>query len=315
MPSKTILITGASGFIGACLARSLADSGQEVHLVLRDAAKSWRLQGKEGSFSVHTADITDYAALSAAVKEIRPQQVYHLAAYGAYAHQKDPKASVETNVLGTINIVNTCSEYAESIINASTSSEYGVKNHSMHEDDVLEPNSIYGVTKSAATLYCSHMARENGVPITTFRIFAAYGYYEEPVRLTPSLIMPFLKNESPRLSSPDSVRDFIFVEDIIDAFTKAAKTKAARGQILNLGTGTQYTIGEVAAIVKNLTGSGKNALWGATEKKRQEPSMWLADMTKTKKVLGWKPKYKLRDGLRKCVSWYKANQALYSTAF
>ena len=315
MPSKTILITGASGFLGACLARSLVDGGQDVHIVLRDRSRLWRLQDRLGDFSVHQADLMDYQSLSAVMKEVRPQTVYHLAAYGAYAHQKDLKASVETNLLGTMNLVNACGEYAESVVNASTSSEYGPKARPMREVDLPEPNSAYGVTKAAATLYCQHMARENGMPITTFRIFAAYGYYEEPIRLIPSLIIPFLKGDHPKLSSPDSVRDFIFVEDIIDAFTKAAKTRAARGQILNLGTGKQHTLGEVAAMVKDITGAGKDVQWGAAQKRQAEPAVWRADMSKTRKVLGWKPKYGLRDGLRKCVGWYRANLALYSAGF
>jgi nucleoside-diphosphate-sugar epimerase len=315
MSSKTILITGASGFLGASLARSLADANQDVHLVLRNSFRPWRLQDRLSDFSIHLADLADYKSLSAAVSEVQPQTVYHLAAYGAYAHQKDLKAGVETNLLGTMNLVNACDGCAESIINVSTSSEYGLKDRPMREDDLLEPNSAYGVTKAAATLYCQHLARENGMPITTFRIFAAYGYYEEPMRLIPSIILPFLNGRSPRLSSPASVRDFIFVEDIINAFIKATNTKAARGQILNLGTGKQHTVGEVAAAVKDVLGTDKPIQWGTVQKKQEEPAIWRADMSKTRNLLGWKPECSLRDGLRKCIRWYGANQALYSAVF
>lgn len=304
MGNKRVLITGASGFIGACLARDLAGHGDEVHLFLRSESKMWRLQGMERRFRIHNVDITDADAVKSAVSRIEPETVYHLATYGAYPHQKDIKLSVETNVLGTMNLVNACSG-VKSFINVSSSSEYGIKTKPMKESDVLEPNSIYGITKAASTLYCLRKAQEEGMPITIFRIFAAYGYYEDQARLIPSVIVPFLRNQSPKLSSPNSVRDFIFVEDIIDAFKKAAQTPAARGEILNLGTGKQRTVRDVAEIARKLTGSRKEVIWGAVQKKRQEPKKWVADMSKTARILKWKPKHTLEQGMEKTVSWFK----------
>jgi len=308
--SKRILVTGASGFIGACLARDLAEHGDEVHLFLRPEAKMWRLQGMKSRFKIHNVDITDADAVKSAVSRIEPETVFHLAAYGAYPHQKDIRLSVETNVLGTMNLVNAC-DGVKSFVNASSSSEYGIKSKPMKESDALEPNSVYGITKAEATLYCLHKAHENGVPITTFRIFAAYGYYEDRARLIPSVIVPFLGNHSPRLSSPTSVRDFIFVQDIIDAFKKAARTPAARGEVLNLGTGKQRTVRDVAELAKKLTCSRKEVIWGAVQKKRQEPKKWVADMSKTARILKWKPKHTLEQGLGKTVKWFRSNMRHY----
>ena len=312
MASRRILISGASGFIGACLARSLSDKGQEIHVLLRNQSNLWRIKDKLGAFTTHNVDLLDRDGVFALLKEVRPDIVYHLAAYGAYAYQKDPKSSVLTNILGTINLADASLDHTGSFINVSSSSEYGIKDHPMREDDLLEPNSIYGTTKAAATLYCHHLARENGAPITTFRIFAAYGYYEDPTRLMPSVILPFLRNESPKLSSPYSVRDFIFVEDITNAFEKAASMHSARGQVLNLGCGIQHPIGEVVSLVKEFTGARKEAIWGSMEKKQLEPTTWVADMSKTKATLEWAPRYDLKAGLKKTVDWYKNNLQLYN---
>jgi nucleoside-diphosphate-sugar epimerase len=313
MHSKKILVTGASGFIGSCLARHLLEKGDEVHLFLREGSKQWRLQDVLPRFQVHKVDLANRESVFSAVSGIRPDVIYHLATYGAYAQQKDPQLSVSTNVLGTMNLADSCREFGGAMVNVSTSSEYGIKNHPIREDDVLEPNSLYGVSKSAATLYCSHLSRDFGVPITTFRIFAAYGYYEEPMRLIPSLIVSYLKNAPPRLASPDSVRDFIFIEDIISAFEKAPDTPAAKGQILNLACGKQHTISELATVVKKLTGSSLDPVWGSTQKKQSEPPMWVADMSKTRKALGWEPSNSLDAGLEKSVAWYRKNLSLYSS--
>jgi nucleoside-diphosphate-sugar epimerase len=283
--------------------------------VLREASKLWRLQDRLGDFTIHKTDLADYEAVSAMVNAIRPATVYHLATYGAYAHQKDQKLCVQTNILGTMNIVNACRDCVSRIINVSSSSEYGVKDHPIHEDDVLEPNSVYGMTKAAATHYCSHMARENGMPITTFRIFAAYGYYEEPMRLMPSLIVPYLKKHAPRLSNPDSVRDYIFIEDIIEALERASVSKKAQGEILNLGCGKQHSISELVSIVKSLLDSDIEPLWGSIGNRQPEPKIWVADISKTKKVLQWEPSYSLKKGLEKTVSWYRENLELYSSHF
>jgi len=309
---KRILITGASGFIGACLARELAEHGDEVHLFLRNTSNLWRLNGLQDRFEIHRVDITDAENVKAAVREIRPDIIYHLATYGAYARQKDEKSAMETNVWGTVNLLNACASVGfERFVNVSSSSEYGIKDKPMREDDVLEPNGIYGVTKATATLYCQYMAHNKGLPITMFRVFAAYGYYEEPSRLIPSLIVPCLKNESPKLSSPDSVRDFIFVEDVIEALKRSTEVPGACGEIMNLGTGKQHTVKEAAEIVRELTGCKKEPHWNAVEKTGEEPKKWVADMTKTERILKWKPKHSLESGLKKTAQWFSSNMGHY----
>jgi len=306
------LVTGSSGFIGAAMAHRLAKRGEDVHVFLRDASRAWRLEGMLPKLSAYAVDLKDRDAVFRAVSDIKPDVIFHFAAYGAYWHQKDAKATIETNLLGTVNLLEACrSAGFRCFVNAGSSSEYGIKEKPMAETDLPEPNSIYGVTKSAATLYCRHMARDFGLPVVMLRIFAAYGYFEEPGRLIPSLVVPSLKNESPRLSTPTSVRDFIFVEDVLDAFERAAETDAARGEILNIGTGVQHSVGEAADLVRKLTGCRKEVVWGAEEKKQPEPKVWAADMSKTQRILRWKPGHDFESGLEKTVDWFRANLANY----
>jgi nucleoside-diphosphate-sugar epimerase len=308
---KTILITGASGFVGACLARRLAGRCT-VHLFLREGSARWRLEDMADKFRIRNVDLSNRNAVEKAVNEIRPHVIYHLAAYGGYSHQTDAKMMVETNVSGTVNLLDACagSDF-ERFVNVGTSSEYGVKERAMKETDLLEPNGLYGITKAAAAHYCMHMARSS-LPVTSFRIFAAYGYFESPGRLIPSLILSALRDERPRLSSPSSVRDFIFIEDIMEALELAAVKEKACGEILNLGTGRQHTVEEAARAALDIAGCGKEPEWGAVENRRKEPKVWHADMSKTKAVLGWEPKHDLASGLTKDIDWFRANMGRYA---
>lgn len=311
MESKKILITGASGFIGACLARKLAKNNS-VYLFLRDTSDLWRLKDMLKEFNIYNVDLTNREQTFECLKEIKPHYVYHLATYGAYSHQKDPKRMVDTNLFGTINLSDASMETNVSrFINISSSSEYGIKDSPMIEKDFAAPNNLYGITKNAATNYLTHLFREKNFSTTTFRIFAAYGYFDDKARLMPSVILSLLLNKSLHLSSPHSVRDFIFVEDIIEAFELASKSELAIGQILNLGNGKQHTIKDVVDLAKSLIDSSIQPQWGSLEKKQIEPKSWVADMNKTEKTLNWKPSFDLKKGLKKDIEWFSSNLDLY----
>jgi nucleoside-diphosphate-sugar epimerase len=308
-----ILITGASGFIGASLARRVSGKGNETHVFIRRGSDTWRLKDVLGNLAVHPVDLADRGAVFAAVKQISPGVVYHFAAYGGRAGQADAEKIVSANLFGSINLVDACAkEGVPKFVNAGTSSEYGVKEKPMRETDSLEPNSAYSVAKAAATLYCMHMARDAGLPAAALRIFAAYGPYEEPGRLVPTVVSACLRNVSPRLASPDSVRDFIFVGDVLDAFETASREKKAVGEILNVGTGKEHSVRDVVEEVRGITGSKAKPVWGAVRERQPEPRAWVADMGKAEKVLGWKPRRNLREGLAETVSWFKKNLGHYA---
>jgi nucleoside-diphosphate-sugar epimerase len=312
MAGKRVLITGAAGFIGACLARRMVELGEDVHLLLRKDSKTWRISEILKKCSVHQVDISDREKVAAAVGKIRPETAYHLATYGGYSTQKDEEMMVRTNLLGGMNVLDACtSAGCGRLVNVSSSSEYGLKEKPMMETDVLEPNSMYGVTKAAFTNYCTYAHAQKGAHVTTFRIFAAYGYYEDQMRLMPSLITACLRNEAPKLTSPGSVRDFIFVEDVLGALMRAPEVPEADGEILNLGTGMQRTVGEAAQLAIELSGCSKQPEWGVVGKRQVEPKSWVADMGKTGRILGWKPRHNLRTGMGKTIAWFRKNMEHY----
>jgi nucleoside-diphosphate-sugar epimerase len=310
--SNPILVTGGSGFVGANLVRRLISDGYDVYLILRPEADNWRLQGILDKVKVHKADLTKKEQINDIVQNIKPKTIFHLAAYGAYPFQTDPERIEAVNLDGTIILLSACEKEGFDIfINSGSSSEYGFKDKPMKETDVLEPNSSYAVFKSAATLFCKNEAQSKKLPIITLRPFSVYGPYEEKTRLIPTLIMKFLQNECPPLASPETARDFIYVDDVVDLYLMAANRPELSGETFNVGTGFQTTLREIVDITKKMLKAKIKPKWNTMEKRSWDQSIWQANMSKTKKTFNWKPKYNLATGLEKTVEWFKNNLSLY----
>lgn len=308
-----VLVTGATGFVGACLTRRLAEtmSPIEVHIFTRGKSDNWRIADLTGRVRRHEVDLRDAGQVEKAVRRIKPNVIYHLAAYGGFAHQRDTPAILESNIMGTVNLLRACEKISfDCFVNTGSSSEYGIKPCPMSESHLLEPLGDYGVAKAAATLFCRSRAVEKSLPVITLRLFSPYGPWDDPKRLIPHVVSSLLRGKPPQLSRPESVRDFIYIDDALEVYLKAAKAKLPPGTILNVGTGVQHSVAEVAGIIRELTGSGVMPVWGG-EPARPEPGQWLADISKARSGLDWLPAHSLRYGLAKTVGWFKKNLDLY----
>ena len=312
---KNILITGGAGFIGANFTYKFLDLGYSVHLIEKRGLNLRRLKNIKDKIKINYIDLKDYNNLERFILKLKPQIILHFAAFGTYPKkQKNIKNTIETNLLGTINLANACSKIRfKCFINTGSSSEYGVKDKPMKEADSLEPNNLYGITKAATTMYCQDIVRKLGLPIVTMRPFAVYGYFEEKERLIPIVIKSCLTDSELKLSSPKSVRDYIFIEDIIEAYLLAIKNiQKIKGEVFNLGTGKQSTVAEVVRIIKKITNSTIKPAYGEVKISQLEPKHWLADISKIKKLLNWQPRYDLEQGLKEDIEWFKKNISLYN---
>src|SRR5215210_7928115 len=150
---RRALVTGAAGFVGANLARRLLADGWEVDLLIGPDSDPWRLEGLPGGDQMHRADLTDAARVESVLAAARPSHVFHLAAHGAYSWQTDAERILATNVLGTMNVLeSTLRHGCAAFVNTGSSSEYGFADHAPTEDELPEPNSVYAVAKAAATM-------------------------------------------------------------------------------------------------------------------------------------------------------------------
>ncbi|MDO8720857.1 MAG: NAD-dependent epimerase/dehydratase family protein [Syntrophales bacterium] len=306
---KRVIVTGATGFVGANLTRRLVEDGHEIHLLVRRGCNSWRIKDIYSKVSLHETDLTDGDALAGVVSEIKPEWIFHLAVYGAYSWQKDLHQMVQTNIVGTINLVETCLKTGfESFVNTGTSSEYGYKDYPPEESASLEPNSHYAVTKASATMFCRYMGQSRGMHMPTLRLYSVYGPFEDPGRLIPTLVMEGLAGKLPPLVNPGVMHDFVFIEDVVEAYLLAAR-KAGQGSgiVYNVGTGIQTSIGEIVASARRIMKIAVEPRWGSMPDRKWDTGSWVADSQRIRKELGWRPEYTLEQGLRRVVEWFKSD--------
>lgn len=303
-----ILITGGAGFIGVNLINKFLDLGcSNINLIIKNSTSLKRLNNVIQKIHLHKIDLLDKNKLKKVVGEINPSIIIHLATYSAYADQTAALDMIRINIEGTLNLLTSSKDINYNIfINTGSSSEYGIKEKPMREDDLLEPVSFYAVTKASASLLCQVFAREYKKPIVTLRPFSVYGPHEEEKRFVPTIVKAVIENKPIKLTPGNQRRDFIYIEDIVDIYIKAiSHGKELSGQILNMGTGIEYTNDELVQTLFKVTGKKVKIEKGAFPKRLWDTSHWVADISKTKRMLGWKPKSTLEDGLKKTYLWFK----------
>lgn len=302
---KRCVLSGATGFVGANLARRLLRDGHEVHLMVRNGARWWRLEDVRDDFRLHVVDFADGNGLRQIADEIRPDWVFHLATHGAYSYQNDLRTIIQTNVLGVINLVDAFAPVGfEAFVNTGSSSEYGFKDHAPTEQEWLDPNSYYAVAKSSATLFCRYTAVARQLHIPTLRLYSVYGPYEERTRLIPTLIEAGLTNSLPGLVAPDTARDYVYVDDVVDAYLLAAATPGSdRGAVYNVGSGRQTTLREVVDVARRVLNISVEPEWGTMDGRSWDTDVWVADPALIRRQLGWKAAHSLEEGFRATVAW------------
>ncbi|MGH2996928.1 MAG: NAD-dependent epimerase/dehydratase family protein, partial [Gaiellaceae bacterium] len=283
-PPRRALVTGAGGFVGANLVRRLLADGLRVVGLVRPGSDPWRLAG------------LDVELVEADVREAVPggfDLVFHLAAHGAYSWQEDDRAILETNLIGTVNALGA----GRRVVVAGSSSEYGRKPHPPAEDEPLEPNSAYAVGKAASTLFALH----HGAVV--LRLYSAYGPWEEPNRLVPTLLVRGLQGELPPLVSPAVARDFVHVDDVCEALVLASR--AEPGRVFNVGSGRQTTVAEVVDAARRLLGVEAEPVWGSMPDRAWDTETWIANPERIRRELGWEARIRLEEGLARTLEWLR----------
>jgi nucleoside-diphosphate-sugar epimerase len=174
----------------------------------------------------------------------------------------------------------------------------------MRPEDRLEPRTDYAVSKAAATHLC--MAEWfKGRPVTTVRIFTAFGPWDEPTRLVPYVMGCCLRGENPKVTSGSQPRDFVYVDDVVDLLRTAAVHPNALGQILHAGSGRSHTVRDVVEMIVSICGKGRvRAAFGAEGTRPDEPLEWEADIRDTTRQIGWRPRHNLCEGVERLWHWF-----------
>lgn len=305
---KRCLVTGGTGFIGVNLIQELLAAGHHVDLLVHPAHNPWRLHDILPHVQLHVAASSDLEALRACLTKSKPDWIFNLAAHGAYSWQNNDALMVETNLTHTINLLQLFTELGfEAFVQAGSSSEYGFKNHPPAEDEIPEPNSIYAITKNAATNTCQWLGKSRKLPICILRLYSIYGPYEDTRRLIPQLILKGLESKFPPLAYPEIVRDFVYVSDAVSAFIKAAqRADEYPGEIFNVGSGKQTSLAQTVKIAREYLQLHENPVWETMPNRSWDTSSWVANANKIQIALDWNTTVELTEGFSKTVKWFKS---------
>ena len=306
---KEVLLTGGTGFVGSNLARRLLQDGHNVHLLVRPGFNSWRIEQIQDDLIAHEVDLLDNDRVSIVVQQIKPDWVFHLAASGAYSWQEDVHDIVQTNVIGTVNLVDALIRTGfEIFVNTGSSSEYGEKKHAPLETEYINPNSYYAASKAFNTHYCNFVGVSKNLNIISFRLYSVFGPYEDPRRFIPTLIRHGLKGDLPSLVDPEIARDFIHVDDVLDLYILAATSLASEpGAVFNVGTGKQTTIKEAVQIARELLEIEVEPVWSSHKNRKWDTNIWVANISMVESVFEWQPKFDFESGFSRTINWFMEN--------
>jgi len=309
---EKILLTGTTGFIGKELAQKLLARGYEVHSLDRYVTGRYSFEGNAQLIS-HYANLTDFPSVKNIVNDVQPDYVIHLAAISPVAFSYDHFLEVsEANYLGTVNLAEACYRevpHFKQFIMAGTSEEYGMtlKNvkERLTEDSELNPNSPYAVAKVAADLYLRYMHKAYRFPITIMRPFNTYGRKDNVHFFIERTITQMLNGKKVLLGDRTTVRDWIYIDDHVDAYVKAVGNSKAIGEAIQICSGRGYSTEDTAKLIAKLTNFKGDIIWGSTPKRPLDARILIGDSSKAKKILGWEPNYTLEQGLKKTISYWK----------
>ena len=316
---RTVLVTGAGGFIGSHLVEALVARGARTRAMVRYTSTGTRgwLERSPAASQVEfiASDIGDERAMAKAMTGA--DTVFHLAALIGipYSYQA-PDSYVRTNVEGTANVLR-CALNAgvRRVVHTSTSEVYGTaKTVPIREDHPLQTQSPYSATKAGADLLAWSYHRSFGLPVATVRPFNTYGPRQSARAVIPTIITQALAGSEIRLGHLTPTRDFTFVADTVDGFLAVADADRAIGHVVNIGSGRETSIGDLAKRISSLTGSAAKVVVDAARERpaASEVDRLCADASFARE-LGWTPRHNLDDGLRLTIEWVKANLAAFRT--
>lgn len=319
-PSKKVLVTGASGFIGSHLTERLVELGANTRAFVRySSTGSWGWLDQSplrNDFEVVLGDIRDQDTVANALKDV--EVVFHLAALIAIPYSYHaPLSYVRTNVEGTLNVLQGAQRMGTAVVvHTSTSEVYGTaRTVPIDENHPLQGQSPYSATKIGADKIAESFYLSFGLPVVTVRPFNTFGPRQSARAVIPTIVTQALNGDEVRLGSLEPTRDLNFVADTVEGFIKAAETPKAIGEVINLGTGREISIGDLASLILKLMNRDLPVSLESirVRPENSEVDRLCADSRKGQSILGWTPKYSLEEGLTATIDWIRENSERYRT--
>jgi len=306
---KKVLVTGGGGFIGSNLVEKLVKKNFSVTALVQysvDNNYGWldKINFKKNKPKVITGDICDSIFVDKICKNI--DYVIHLAALISIPYSyRSPLSYIHTNILGTTNLLESCRKNKiKHFIHTSTSEVYGsAKYVPIDENHPLNAQSPYAASKIAADQICLSFHKSFNLPVTIIRPFNTFGPRQSLRAVIPTILYQANKKNEVQLGNVNSKRDFTFVDDTVDAFILTLNKKKTIGEVINLGTGYEFSIKDVLNATSNILNK-KIRIVSTKERfrpKKSEVNRLLSDNRKARKILRWKPKFVGKKGFREAI--------------
>lgn len=315
---RRVLVTGAGGFIGSHLAERLVELGADVRaLVEYNSLGSWGWLDESplrGDLDVVLGDVRDRDSTVAAA--VGRDVVFHLAALIAIPWSYEaPAAYVETNVVGTLNVLRAAQEGgADLVVHTSTSEVYGTARYvPIDEEHPLQGQSPYAASKIGADKIAEAFHLSFGLPVATLRPFNTYGPRQSARAVIPTIVTQLLAGESVVLGNVTPTRDFTFVADTVEAFVRVADASEAIGRVINVGSGREIAIGDLAerieAVVERRAPIDLDP--ARVRPTGSEVERLCADAGEARRLMEWEPRVTLDEGLAATAEWIGRNLERY----
>lgn len=321
---KPVLVTGSGGFIGSHLTEHLVDLGAEVKAFVRyNSRNDWgmldRIQPEKlKDIQVLSGSLNDKDAINDAARDI--DVIFHLGSLIAipysYIH---PRETIETNIIGTLNVLTAAmNNRVEKIIHTSTSEVYGTARYvPIDEDHPLQGQSPYSASKIGADKIAESFYKSFSLPVSIVRPFNTYGPRQSARAVIPTIISQMLTMKRISLGSLHPTRDYTYVQDTVEGFIKAAESSRSVGEVINLGSNFEISIGDLARKIMTLSGKDSGILTDSNRirpEKSEVERLWCNN-AKAKALLRWEPKISLDEGLSRTILWISENIGLYKSNF
>jgi len=311
--SGPILVIGAGGFLGTNLFRTILKFRSDVYGTTHSYT-SWRLDGLPTHHFIHL-DLLSQTSIQDVMERVRPATIFNCSSYGAYSFEANSDRIHRTNYLSTIQLLELCGRFqVKAYVHAGSSSEYGLNCIAPSEDSPLIPDSHYAVSKAATTQALAYFGKVRGLPCINLRLYSLYGPYEDSSRLIPALANKVIQGELPPFVNQSISRDFIYIDDAVEAFiTVATKILDANfGESYNVGTGIKTTIKDLANLTRVQFGIANQPEFSSMPQRNWDHQDWYSDPSRMREHFQWEAKTSLDKGLELSVTWWRAFLASYS---
>lgn len=299
---KIAFVTGGSGYIGTHLTRKLLKENYKV--VVFDIHFSDRFINEFDNSIIRTTGDLLSEDLTYSLKKYRPTHVFHLAGLKNRTNNPEEfRTSIDVNYKGTLNLFSSLAgqDWVEHVITIGTSEEYGSAQPPFSEETREMPNSAYGLSKLSATRLALLYYSQFGLPVTILRPSIAYGPGQGNEMFLPALINSLRNGLLFKMTKGEQLRDFIYVEDLVDAIILAGESEKAKGKILNVAYGKSEKLGDVARYIARELKKENNLLLGAIPYRKFEIMNYSVTIAKARTILNWEPKVSIYDGIKKLM--------------